>query len=189
MHQPAECRLYGTTCSMVTPQGYPSVPCCTAVSRRRRGLIEAWGQTAGCKSRTLPSKLCSCRAFWQKRKAIIDVDYENVPEGELWAGGDTHADTNWLSVVDIRGRKLCLEQLPATAKGLRQDLCHKHPDVGRRGVQRIVRRKNGRGACRKGHPLLRGRHARAANVSAARAMPQMHSGLRCRRSMWYTRAS
>ena len=28
-----------------------------------------------------------------------------------------------------------------------------------------------------------------ATRSAARAMPQMHSGLRCRRSMWYTRAS
>jgi transposase len=50
----------------------------------------------------------------------MDVSYGNVPEGAVWAGIDTHADTNWLSVVDARGRELRSEQLPATADGCRQ---------------------------------------------------------------------
>lgn len=56
----------------------------------------------------------------QKGAAIMDVSYGNVPEGAVWAGIDTHADTNWLSVVDARGRELRSEQLPATADGCRQ---------------------------------------------------------------------
>lgn len=50
----------------------------------------------------------------------MDVSYGNVPEGAVWAGIDTHADTNWLSAVDARGRELRSEQLPATADGCRQ---------------------------------------------------------------------
>jgi hypothetical protein len=30
----------------------------------------------------------------QKGAAIMDVSYGNVPEGAVWAGIDTHADTN-----------------------------------------------------------------------------------------------
>jgi hypothetical protein len=45
------------------------------------------------------------------------------------------------------------------------------------------------GSLPEGASPLQDRHTQATNASAARAMPQMHSGLRCRRSMWYTRAS
>lgn len=46
-------------------------------------------------------------------------EWEDVPEGAVWAGVDTHAGTNWLSVVDRMGRELFSGEFPTGAEGCR----------------------------------------------------------------------
>jgi transposase len=47
------------------------------------------------------------------------VEWGDVPEGAVWAGVDTHAGTNWLSVVDRLGTELFSGEFPTGAAGYR----------------------------------------------------------------------
>lgn len=45
------------------------------------------------------------------------VDWGGAPEGAVWAGVDTHAGTNWLSVVDRLGTELYSGEFPTGGEG------------------------------------------------------------------------
>lgn len=52
----------------------------------------------------------------------MKVEYGNVAEDAVWAGVDTHAATNWLSVVDARGSELFSGEFATDPEGYRK-LC------------------------------------------------------------------
>ena len=47
----------------------------------------------------------------------MEVRWDGVPRDAVWAGVDTHADTNWLSVVDRLGAELFSGEFPTGAEG------------------------------------------------------------------------
>lgn len=47
------------------------------------------------------------------------MEWEGVPQDAVWAGVDTHAATNWLSVVDRLGRELYSGEFPTGTQGYR----------------------------------------------------------------------
>lgn len=52
----------------------------------------------------------------------MKVEYGNVAEDAVWAGVDTHAATNWLSVVNARGSELFSGEFATDPEGYRK-LC------------------------------------------------------------------
>ena len=52
----------------------------------------------------------------------MKVGYGSVAEDAVWAGVDTHAAANWLSVVDARGSELFSGEFAADPEGYRR-LC------------------------------------------------------------------
>lgn len=52
------------------------------------------------------------------------IEYDGASDGAVWAGIDTHAATNWLSVVDSKGSELFSGQF-ATGRGRSEALCGK----------------------------------------------------------------
>lgn len=57
------------------------------------------------------------------------IEYCGVADGAVWAGVDTHAATNWLSVVDARGRELFSGEFSTDAGGS-ESLCRKLGEFG-----------------------------------------------------------
>lgn len=57
------------------------------------------------------------------------IDQRGAAEGSVWAGVDTHAGTNWLSVVDPAGRELFSGEFATDAAG-RAALCDKLEGLG-----------------------------------------------------------